>query len=262
MMTVLQSILSTKMREVHQLIKARDPSSWRDEALSAPPGRNFVAALRGSSHIPIVAEIKRRSVSEGILRSLDDVTPMARAYEQAGASALSVLTDGPFFGGSIEDLAQARGAVSLPVLRKDFIVDPVQVYQSRIAGADAVLLIAAALRPSQMRSLFALSIGLAMTPVVEVHHESELHAVLELNPPIIGINNRDLATLEVNLETCVHLRPLIPRGILVLGESGIRGPEDIAMLQEAGIDAFLIGSTLMRSEEPGAKLAELCRAGV
>jgi len=169
-----------------------------------------------------------------------------------------VLTDGPFFGGSLEDLRQARDATSLPILRKDFILDPIQICEARVAGADAVLLIAAALPPKHLSSLFETAMSLGMTPVVEVHNEAELAGVLELNPPIIGINNRNLSTLQVDLETFVKLRPLIPQGILAVAESGISGPEDIAMLRAAGASAFLIGTTLMRSQDPGAALRRIC----
>lgn len=260
-MSILKSIITSKLKEVHGLKNEIDPSFWREEAVKAPPCRGFLGSLVGCCHVPVIAEIKRMSPSEGVLREVEDVTSLARRYEDAGASALSVLTDGPFFRGSLADLREARAAVALPILRKDFILDAVQVYESRIAGADAVLLIAAALRPFQLKALFMLTLSLGMTPVVEVHDRSELPVVLELNPPVIGINNRNLATMEVSLDTCINLRPLIPPGILVLGESGIKSPGDVSKLQDAGIDAFLVGTTLMRSDDAGRALSELCRKG-
>jgi len=169
-----------------------------------------------------------------------------------------VLTDSLFFGGSLEDLRMVRDATSLSILRKDFILDPIQICEARVAGADAVLLIAAALPPKQLKSLFETAVSLGLTPVVEAHNETELARALELNPRIIGINNRNLSTLQVDPETFVRLRPLVPQGVLVLAESGISGPEDIAMLRKAGADAFLIGTTLMRSHDPGATLRRLC----
>jgi len=258
-MSILKSIITSKLKEVHRLKTEIDPSFWREEAVKASSCRGFLGSLVGCCHVPVIAEIKRMSPSEGVLREVEDVTSLARRYEEAGASALSVLTDGPFFSGSLSDLKEARAAVALPILRKDFILDAVQVYESRIAGADAVLLIAAALRPFQLKALFMLTLSLGMTPVVEVHDRSELPAVLELNPPVIGINNRNLATMEVSLETCISLRPLVPPGIMVLGESGIKSPDDVSRLQDAGIDAFLVGTTLMRSDDAGRTLSELCR---
>jgi len=220
-MTILKSILSSKLKEVQRLKTEVDLSMWRDKALAGPPCRDLVSALRNSCHTPVIAEIKRMSPSEGILRDVDSVEDLARCYESAGAAALSVLTDGPFFHGKLEDLRRARAVVNIPILRKDFILDPVQVYESKLAGADAVLLIAAVLEPSQLKALYMTALSLGLTPLVEVHDESELPAVLELQPSMVGINNRNLSTLEVSIDTCVKLRPLIPAGVLVIGESGI-----------------------------------------
>ncbi len=176
-------------------------------------------------------------------------------------AGLSVLTDGPFFQGKLEDLREARAHVALPVLRKDFIIDSIQLYQSRAAGADAILLIAAALSPTHLQELYLETVALGMTPIVEVHEESELSVVMALDPMIVGINNRNLRTMDVSLETCVRLRPLIPEGTLVLAESGIKGPDDVASLLDAGVDAFLVGTTLMKSGDPERTLSRLCRLG-
>jgi indole-3-glycerol phosphate synthase len=221
----------------------------------------MVAALRSCQHIPIIAEIKRASPSAGSLKTEVNVAELAQLYARGGASALSVLTDGPYFGGSLEDLKEARSEVSLPILRKDFIIDPIQIYESRIAGADAVLLIAAALSGPELEALFVEARDFRMTPLVEVHGEEELEPVLALNPHIVGVNNRDLSTLEVSLETCVRIRPLIPPDVLVVGESGIQGPEDVKRLRNAGLDAFLIGTTLMRAKDPQAELSRMCDQG-
>ncbi|MEW6113198.1 MAG: indole-3-glycerol phosphate synthase TrpC [Thermodesulfobacteriota bacterium] len=257
-MSVLMHILNNKMEEIHRLRAETNVVALHERAMIRPACIDLAAALRNCPHVPVIAEIKRSSPSHGALADVADVRLLAQVYQEAGASAISVLTDGPFFGGSLDDLRQVRDAVSLPILRKDFILDPIQICEARAAGADAVLLIAAALPSKQLSSLFETTVSLGMTPVVEVHHETELARVLELNPLIIGINNRNLSTLHVDLETFVWLRPLIPQGTLVLAESGISGPEDIAMLREAGADAFLIGTTLMRSQDPGAALRRLC----
>lgn len=259
-MTVLDRIVKEKLDEVARLGAEADASVLRARALQTGPCRDLVAALKSCPRVPVIAEIKRASPSAGKLRDLDDVASLARSYEQAGAAALSVLTDEPFFRGSLDDLIEARGSVKIPVLRKDFIVDPLQLYQSRVAGADAVLLIAAALSPRELRSLFHETLTLGMTPVVEVHNETELAGALDLDPPIVGVNNRDLATLEVDLETCVRLGPAVPAGTIVLGESGINGPEDVVTLLKAGVDAFLVGTTLMKSPDPAVALDRLCRA--
>lgn len=260
-MTILDTILSHKLHEVEQIKAVVDVQTVRRLAAATPPPLDLVAAVRNCTHVPIVAEIKRASPSAGTINQLGDVSRQARLYEAGGAVALSVLTDFRFFQGTLNDLIDARKAVDLPILRKDFIVDVLQVYGARMAGADAVLLIAAALSTSQMRELFEETIALRMTPVVEVHSEEELQGVLPLNPPIVGINNRNLKSMEVNLETCLELRPLVPAGSLVLAESGIKSAEDIARLRRGGVDAFLIGTTLMKSSDPTATLADLCRGG-
>jgi indole-3-glycerol phosphate synthase len=260
-MTVLEKILANKAEEVGHLKANTDIDSLRRQAADAAPARNMIAALRACGHVPIIAEIKRASPSMGTINDRTDVASQARSYEKGGAAGLSVLTDGPFFQGKLEDLCEARSSVALPVLRKDFIIDSIQLYQSRAAGADAILLIAAALGLEHLRKLYLETVALGMTPIVEVHAESELSGVMALDPVIVGINNRNLRTMEVSLETCVRLRPLIPERTLVLAESGIKGPEDVASLLDAGVDAFLVGTTLMKSGDPEGTLARLCRVG-
>lgn len=259
-MSILKKIVSRKREEVDRFKREIGADHFVGSVDGAPPIRDLVAALRDTSRVPVIAEIKRISPSEGTLKTGVDVLDQARSYEAGGAAALSVLTDEAFFGGRLQDLREARGAVRVPVLRKDFILDRVQLYESRAAGADAVLLIAAALESALMKELFLEAQHLGMTPLVEVHHESELDAVLGLDPPIVGINNRDLTTLKVDLATSIRLRPLIPPGIVVLGESGIKSAEDVNRLLKAGVDAFLVGTALMRSPDPEKALRDLCSA--
>lgn len=259
-MSTLQRIIDNKKKDVDRLKAQARVTNVLDTVYDAPPTRDLIAALSDALRVPVIAEIKRISPSEGILKTEVDVLRQARSYEAGGAAALSVLTDEAFFGGRLEDLTLARGAVSVPVLRKDFILDRIQLYESRGAGADAILLIAAALEPSLLKDLFLETELLGMTPVVEVHDEHELDKVLELRPRIVGINNRDLTTLKVNLATSIRLAPLIPPGIFVLGESGINRPEDVNRLLRAGVDAFLVGTALMRSADPEKALRDLCAA--
>jgi len=227
-----------------------------------PAGRDLLSALKDCQGAAVIAEIKRASPSVGRLKESVEVRSLARAYEAGGAAALSVLTDGPFFSGSLGDLKEAGCAVELPILRKDFIIDASQLYQSKLAGADAVLLIAAALGPPLLEELFLEALDLGLNPLVEVHAREELDRVLDLNPALIGVNNRDLATLEVSLAACLELRGLIPPETLVVAESGIASPQDVARLRAGGIDAFLVGTTLMQADDPGAAVRRLCQAGV
>ena len=257
-MMILERILKQKRLEVDRLKERHDIDSLRSRAMESPPARDMIGALKRCPHVPIVAEIKRASPSEGSLKEDVNVGLLARSYQEGGASAISVLTDKTFFNGSLQDLEDVRGAVDLPVLRKDFVLDRAQLYESRIACADAVLLIAAALAPTQLKDLYLEALDIGITPLVEIHKEEELPPVLELNPPIIGINNRDLTTLKVSLETAINLRPRIPPGVICLGESGIEGPDDLGRLLDAGLDAFLIGTTLMRSPDPKTLLRTLC----
>ncbi len=259
--SALERILASKAAEVEVLEAQRPLDDWRRLAEDAPPPRDFLGALAKAGHAPIIAEIKRRSPSAGTLGEDADPAARALAYARGGAAALSVLTDGPFFGGSLADLDAARRAVGLPVLRKDFTIAPAQVYEARAAGADAVLLIAAALEPSLLGELYERAREVGMTVLVEVHHERELIAALAPRPRLVGINNRDLTSLAVDLDTCLRVRRRIPSGPLVVAESGIEGPEDIKRLSAGGLDAFLIGTTLMRAADPGQAIAALKAAG-
>lgn len=259
--TVLEKILDQKKDEVAVLKTGTTFHDLRRQAETAPAALDFTTSLRQAPGLAVIAEIKKASPSAGTLRRNVQVGPWAEQYQKGGAAALSVLTDQPFFGGCLDDLEQARQAVSLPILRKDFVIDPVQLYQTRAAGVDAVLLIVAALDQALLRDLFQQALALGLTPLVEVHQEAEIEAALDLNPRLLGINNRDLATLKVSLETCLRLRPLVTNGALVVAESGIKGPEDLARLHRHGLDAFLVGTLLMQAPDPLAMLQALCRAG-
>jgi indole-3-glycerol phosphate synthase len=257
---VLEKIVAHKRREVAALTgpAVRDDLARRVE--ESPPPRDFLAALRQVRGVPIIAEIKRGSPSAGTLRQNIDPARTAAAYQAGGAAALSVLTDRRFFQGSPQDLEWARAACDRPVLRKDFIIDPIQLVESRAMGADAVLLIAAALGPDQLVELYGAARDLGLTPLVEVHHARELPAILDLDPPLIGVNNRDLKTLEVDLMTCLALRPMIPDDVLVVAESGIATPADVTRLVAGGLNAFLVGTALMRADDPAVALRDLVGA--
>lgn len=260
MPSVLARILASKRQEVAALRAATPLADLRRQALDTPAPRGFLAAIKTAPGAALIAEIKRSSPSAGGINQGVAVGEQARAYGAGGAAALSVLTDGPFFGGSLADLHEARAAVDLPILRKDFIIDEAQIYQARAAGADAVLLIVAALEPARLAELYGLAEELGLTSLVEVHAQEELAPALALRPGLVGINNRDLKTLSVNLETCLRLRPLLPAGLTVVAESGIATPADVARLRAGGLGAFLVGSALMRASDPQALVAALVGA--
>jgi indole-3-glycerol phosphate synthase/phosphoribosylanthranilate isomerase len=222
--------------------------------------RPFREALARPDRVNVIAEFKRRSPSRGVIR--DDLTPVeaAQAYEVAGAAALSVLTEEQFFGGSLEDLKEARAATLLPVLQKDFVVDPYQVWEAWHAGADAVLLIAAALSDAELRALHATAEEAGLDALVEVHDAEELRRALGIGARLVGVNNRDLRTMTVSLATAFDLAPQIPAGVVSVAESGIRGAADVRRLREAGYKAFLIGEHLLMANDPGAALEELVQA--
>jgi indole-3-glycerol phosphate synthase len=222
--------------------------------------RDFEAALRArlaQGDAAVIAEVKKASPSKGVLRAAFDPAAIARAYAANGAACLSVLTDRQFFQGAPEHLVAARGACSLPVLRKDFVVDPYQVYEARAMGADCVLLIVAALDPARMRALEAAARALGLDVLVEVHDAAELDLALALHTPLIGINNRNLRTFETRLETTLDLLPRIPPDRLLVTESGILAKSDVARMRAAGVHAFLVGEAFMRAPDPGRALAEL-----
>jgi len=229
-------------------------------ALKAPPPRSFGSALGGSGSA-IIAEIKRASPSRGVLCSHLDPALLAQAYWRAGAVALSVLTEPEFFKGSFEDLARAREVTPLPVLAKGFFLDPYQLYEARAHGADAILLIARALGEMQLAELMALAQHLGMAALVEMHRKEELRTALGAGARLIGINNRDLENFSVDINTTLRLMPLMPKGVLVVSESGIRSKGDIEVLRKSGVKAFLVGEALVSAPDPEKKLRELCGQG-
>lgn len=257
---ILQRILARKREELEAARATVPLVEMRRRAAAAPPPRDFVAALRakiGAGRPAVIAEIKKASPSKGLLRADFDPAAIARGFEAGGAACLSVLTDRDFFQGAHEHLAQARAACALPVLRKDFITEPYQVYESRALGADCILLIAAALARQDMQGLEAAAHALGMAVLVEVHDAAELEAALTLRTPLLGINNRNLRTFETRLETTLDLLASVPAGKVVVTESGILAPPDVARMRARSVNAFLVGEAFMRAPDPGAQLALL-----
>jgi len=267
MADVLQKILAVKADEVAAARKARDLPGLRRQAERELPAelapRGFAAALRhkiGAGGAGVIAEVKKASPSKGVLRADFDPAAIAADYAAHGAACLSVLTDVQFFQGAPEYLQQARAACALPALRKDFIIDPYQVYQARSWGADCILLIVAALDPGLMAELEACALDLGMDVLVEVHDGAELDVALRLKTPLLGINNRNLRTFETSLQNTLDLLPRIPPGKLVVTESGILTPDDVRRMRDAEVHAFLVGEAFMRAPQPGAELARLFQA--
>ncbi|HZN23290.1 MAG TPA: indole-3-glycerol phosphate synthase TrpC [Burkholderiales bacterium] len=257
---ILERILAVKAEEVAAAQRARPLAQVAAEARDVRAPRDFVGAIRAklSAGAPaVIAEIKKASPSKGVLRPQFDPAAIARSYEKHGAACLSVLTDAQFFQGRLDDLRSARGACGLPVLRKDFVVDRYQVYEARAAGADCILLIAAALEPGTMQSLERAAEELELAVLVEVHDAAELECALRLRTPLIGINNRDLRTFETHLETTLALLKSIPGDRLVVTESGILAPSDVARMRDANVGCFLVGEAFMRAADPGAELERL-----
>jgi len=260
MSDILDRILAVKRDEV-AAAQARVPlGELRASAETAPPVRPFVGSLRrriAAGEAAVIAEIKRASPSRGVLRADFRPAGIAASYQRHGAACLSVLTDRQFFQGSPGFLQEARAACELPVLRKDFLVDPYQLYEARAMGADAVLLIVAALDLPALRDFEALADGLGMAVLVEVHDRSELDLALQLATPLLGINNRNLRSFAVSLQTTLELLPEIPADRLVVTESGILARADVRLMRAHGVHAFLVGEAFMRAEEPGEALAGL-----
>ena len=253
-MKFLDRILAQKQKEVDAHKAAISIEALKKE--TAPATRSLAKALQAQG-MSIISEVKRKSPSKGILRPDLEPIPYARMYEKNGASAISVLTDTEFFAGTPEDLKGVRQEVSIPVLRKDFIIDPHQIYASRSMGADAILLIARILTFEQLRDYLALARELSMDALVEIHGDAELEMALKAGAKIIGVNSRDLDTFQVDLNTAVRLRKQMPNDCVSVAESGIRTHEDLLWLRESGFDAALIGETLVKAPDPGKKLYEL-----
>lgn len=229
-----------------------------DQALHCVPPRGFAAAIQATPHLAVIAEIKRRSPSKGDLNASLDASVMARSYQAGGASCLSVLTDGPHFGGSVDDLQTARGACTLPVIRKDFTVDVRDVLDARIMGADCVLLIAAALSADELSAFIQMAKLIDIDALVEVHDERELDMAMEAEATLVGVNQRDLVTFAVDHERAVRMGQLIPAHLTKVAESGVRGREDALSLRAAGYDAVLVGEHLVTSPDPAQALTDLC----
>lgn len=259
---MLQFILKKKEEELFSRMAIIPLEAVRERAQRQTAPRDFTSALKqrpriGAPSTKIIAEIKKASPSRGIIKQDFDPASIAKIYEQNGACAISVVTEEKFFHGKLDHLIEVKGACPLPLLRKDFIFSDYQVYESRAWGADALLLIAAALEPHRLKALCRLAAELAMQPLVEVHNEGELASLPFDDLEIIGINNRDLSTFKTQIETTLRLLKLIPEGKIVVSESGINSRLDIELLEKNGVKAFLIGSALMESDDPGAKLGSL-----
>ncbi len=260
MTDILDKIVAVKREEIEAAIRRKSLDLVRADAESRVLTRDFVGALRSkvaAGQPAVIAEIKKASPSKGVLRADFIPADMAQSYAEHGAACLSVLTDVQFFQGSVDYLKQARASCQLPVLRKDFIVDAYQVYESRVMGADAILLIAACLDDAQMKDFEAIARSLDMAVLVEVHDAAELARALKLKTPLIGINNRNLKTFEVSLDTTLTLMRDVPPERLLVTESGIHTREDVLRMGAAGINAFLVGEAFMRAPDPGVALGEL-----
>ena len=257
---ILKKIVRRKLEEIAEHLQQRPLAQLQLELDDASPPRGFADALAArieAGEPGVIAEIKRASPSKGILRADFKPAEIAQSYTQGGAACLSVLTDSDFFQGSDVYLRQARAACRLPVIRKDFIIDPYQVYAARAMGADCILLIAACLEDRQLCELNDLAHGLGMDVLIEVHDGGELERALQVENRLIGINNRNLRTFDVALDTTLSLLPHIPQDRIVVTESGILERQDVALMRKHGVNAFLVGEAFMRAEDPGGKLAEL-----
>jgi len=260
MSDILKKILAVKAQEVAAALSTKSLPAIRAEAEQAAPVRDFVGAIRSkiaAGQSAVIAEIKKASPSKGVIREDFRPADIAKSYEQHGAACLSVLTDEQFFQGNADYLKQARAACALPVLRKDFMVSEYQIYQARAMGADAILLIASALTLSQMTAFEQLAHKLGMAVLVEVHDGAELEVALNLKTPLIGINNRNLRTFEVTLQTTLDLLSRIPADRIVITESGIFNADDVKLMRDHQVRTFLVGEAFMRADEPGVELGRV-----
>jgi len=260
MSDILDKIVAVKHEEVAAALKRKPLAAVRADAESRVLTRDFVGAMRAQiaqGKPAVIAEIKKASPSKGVLREEFIPADIAQAYAESGAACLSVLTDVQFFQGQVDYLKQARASCQLPVLRKDFMVNPYQIYESRVMGADCILLIAACLDDAQMKDMEAIARSLDMAVLVEVHDRTELDRALLLKTPLIGVNNRNLQTFEVSLGTTLALRGAIPADRLLVTESGIQTRDDVLRMGAAGVNAFLVGEAFMRAPDPGEALAAM-----
>lgn len=258
--TILKKILERKVEEVAECSVRIPFANMRERAKDAVPARGFTQAIikkLAKDKPAVIAEIKKASPSKGILRKNFHPAEIARSYEQAGAACLSVLTDRDFFQGCDDYLQQAKAAASLPVLRKDFIIDPYQIHEAKVMGADCILLIVSALSAMQLQDLHGTATDIGLDVLIEIHDETELATALQVNNPLIGINNRSLHTFEVSLDNTYRLLDRIPADKIIVTESGIHSREDVQAMRQRGVNAFLVGEAFMRADDPGAALAKL-----
>lgn len=253
---ILAKIVAHERGALAERRKHLSVAALRADPTYEAPRRGFARALQ-AKRPAVIAECKRRSPSKGILRDPYDPVAIGRSYEAAGAAAISVLTNGEFFGGTLEDLRRVRAAVGIPVLRKEFIIDPYQLHEARAAGADAVLLIAAVHPPDVLLALHTAAVELDLDVLVEVHDAHELEGALRCEGAVLGVNNRDLRTFHTDLATCEVLSESVPAGRVLVAESGLRDGRDLDRLRASGIEAFLVGEAFMRAEDPGAALREM-----
>ncbi|MAI42558.1 MAG: indole-3-glycerol phosphate synthase TrpC [Candidatus Azotimanducaceae bacterium] len=258
---ILKRIVAQKWNEIEYKKTLKSSLEMQTSSLERTDSpRGFVNAIRHDvqlRRLGVIAEIKRASPSKGVIRRDLNPSQIAKSYQLGGASCLSVLTDEVFFRGSNQNLTEARDGCELPVLRKDFIVDPYQIYEAATIGADCILLIASILNLDELKQMSELARSIGLDTLVEVHSQVELDAVLSFNPPLIGINNRDLHTFDVSINVTLDLLESIPEGTLIISESGIKNRNDVLRLTEAGVDGFLVGEAFMRHDDPGQKLEEL-----
>ncbi len=257
---ILEEILDTKREEIRLTSAYRSLSELEAEVQSAPSVRNFEEAIRrkiAAGQSAVIAEVKKASPSKGVIREHFDPIEIAQSYERHGAACLSVLTDRDYFMGAAEYLVAARSATQIPVLRKDFIIDPYQIYEARCMGADCILLIVAALEQPQMENLERVAMQLGMSVLVEAHSREEFERATRLQTTLIGVNNRDLRSFETSLQTTLSLLSDLPSGRILITESGIHRREDVALMRDRGINAFLVGEAFMRQQDPGLALKSL-----
>jgi indole-3-glycerol phosphate synthase len=255
--SILDEIVASKRREVETSRRRMPLEELEAQAAQAPPVRDFRAAIAGPGPIQLIAEVKKASPSAGVIREDFDPIAIARAYQSHGAACVSVLTDVPYFQGHLSFLARIRASVAIPLLRKDFIIDEYQVVEARLAGADAILLIAEILDDKQLRQLRAQAIRWGMSVLVEFHDEANLPRVLASGADLVGINNRDLTRFVTNLELTLRLRDRIPADVVLVSESGVAGRRDVERLEAAGVDAILVGESLMRADDLGGAIENL-----
>ncbi len=253
----LEKIVRIKKEEIYKRKTLLSLKELEEIINQLPPPRDFMDAISLHAPMAVIAEIKRASPSLGVINEDVDLIQIVREYEKGGASAISVLTEPNFFKGDLSHLRQVKEETSLPILQKDFIIDPFQIHEGRTSGADAILLIAALLDREQLKDFVNLTHALQMVPLVEVHDEKDLEKTSTLNLSLIGINNRNLRTLEVDLRTTLRLKKEIPSGMKVISESGIKSSEDVRLLREAGVNGILVGEILMRTSDPASKIKDL-----